>query len=64
MVQGFLPDNSHGDIYISSWFEGKPEKSIWFRTKKPKKPGIPIGAFRCKSCGYLEFYSGEKFAAE
>jgi hypothetical protein len=64
MAQGFLTDNSHGEIFISAWFEGKPEKSFWTRTKKPKKPGIPIGAFRCRSCGFLEFYSDNQFTPE
>jgi hypothetical protein len=29
-----------------------------------KQGEIPIAAFRCKKCGYLEFYADEEFAAE
>ena len=65
MVQGFVPDYAPGNArYVSSWVEGKPESSWFQHTKVPLGGGIPIGAFRCKGCGYLEFYADEKFAAE
>jgi len=65
MVQGFMPDYaSNISKYVISWAEGKPERSWWEYTKVPMGGGIPIGVFRCKGCGYLEFYAQEKFAVE
>jgi len=64
MVQGFVPDYSHGAALVGSWHEGEPEKSFWHRTKAPLANGIPIGAFRCRDCGFLELYSDPSFAAK
>ena len=65
MVQGFIPDYSAGySKYVSSWVEGQPKRSYFEYTKVPVGGGIPVAAFRCKGCGYLEFYSDEKFAAQ
>lgn len=64
MVQGFILD--HGQDYrkyASSWLEGQPKRS-WLTGIKAPRTGIPIAAFRCKGCGYLEFYADEKFAAQ
>lgn len=63
MVQGFIPDYSDGPIYVEDWIEGQPAKSFWTKTKAAKGEGIPIGAFRCEKCGFLEFYADSKFAA-
>lgn len=63
MVQGFIPDYSDGPIYVEGWIEGQPAKSFWTKTKAAKGEGIPIGAFRCEKCGFLEFYADSKFAA-
>jgi hypothetical protein len=41
-----------------------PEKSFWLATKEPSLGGIPIGVFRCASCGFLESYAHDDFAAK
>ena len=64
MIQGFVPDFSHGAIFVGAWHAGQPKKSFWTKTKNPSPGGLPIGAFRCQKCGFLEFYSDESFAAE
>ena len=65
MAQGFVPDfYSHSAVLVGGWHEGQPKKSFWTRTKAPFLEGIPIGAFRCQKCGFLEFYSDAKFAAQ
>ncbi len=64
MVQGFIPDYSDASIFVGSWHQGKPKKSFWTVAKVPREEGVPIGAFRCKECGFLEFYAESKFAAE
>ncbi len=63
MIQGFVPDFSHAHNFVGSWYEGPPEKSFWGGTKAQINQGIPIGAFRCTNCGFLEFYAKSEFAA-
>jgi hypothetical protein len=62
MVQGFVADYGEGRIYVSSWVEGPPVKSLWYGTKVREK--IPIGTFRCAVCGYLESYARPEFGLE
>ena len=65
LVQGFIPDYAPNNAkYVSSWVEGQPQKSWWEWTKVPFGGGVPIAAFRCEGCGYLEFYADEKYAAQ
>jgi hypothetical protein len=65
MIQGFLMDRGHYNaIQVGSWIEGAPKKSFWGNLKLPSKDKlIPIGAFRCSSCGYVELYSLDIFKA-
>jgi len=75
MQQGFVADVTHGAVYVSEWVSGPPEKKFfWDGVKRPNwftesfsnepKKRIPIGAFRCESCGFLEVYSRDEFAAQ
>ena len=64
MFQGFVPDYSHGALFVASWQPGQPQKSFWTKTKRPPLEGVPIGAFACTKCGFLEFYAGPRFAAQ
>lgn len=64
MIQGFILDQGHSALYVGTWYEGQPEKSFWIKTRKPSTAGIPVGAFRCQRCGFLEFYADAKFAAQ
>lgn len=64
MVQGFVPDYTHGGSLVEGWHEGQPKKSFWMGTKAPVAQGIPIGAYRCAACGYLEFYADPSFGAD
>jgi hypothetical protein len=61
MAQGFIVDYSQGVAQVSLWVEGPPEKSFWTGTKVPSDRRIPIGTFRCPSCGYLESYARPEF---
>ena len=63
MEQGFIVDNTYGGHIVSHWAPGAPKKSFWVGTKIPDKSQIPIGMFRCSSCGYLEAYARPEFAA-
>jgi predicted nucleic-acid-binding Zn-ribbon protein len=64
MRQGFVVDNTHGGNVVSRWAAGAPVKSFWIGTKLPDEELVPIGAFRCSSCGYLELYARHEFAPE
>lgn len=57
MVEGFVLDNTYGGRAVSSWYEGKPEKSVWVGVKLRDKKPIEIATWRCKSCGVLENYA-------
>ena len=65
MEQGFVMD--FGDKYlrkVSSWAKGSPRLNWIDNTKVPEEGLIPIGAFRCSSCGFLEYYAREEFGAQ
>jgi hypothetical protein len=64
MEPGFVFDFTHGARLVSKWAPGPPKKSFWVGTKMPEQKTIPIGAFRCESCGFLEHYARPEFAAQ
>jgi hypothetical protein len=69
MEQGFVVDNMSGGRAVSHWAEGAPEKKwpyierSWAGAKLPEEV-IPIGTFRCSSCGFLESYARDEFSSE
>ena len=64
MTHGFFLDSTYGGTLVEKWHEGAPQKSFWLGTKAPGDEGIPAAAFRCSTCGYLEFYARPEFAAK
>jgi hypothetical protein len=65
MTRGFVPDFfTHGATRVPGWQEGEPEKSFWCGTNADRSSIIPISAFRCDRCGFLEFYANPEFAAK
>jgi hypothetical protein len=68
MQQGFVVDNMSGGRAVSHWAEGAPEMTwpsiqrTWAGAKLPGEV-IPIGTFRCSSCGFLESYARDDFGA-
>ena len=63
MEQGFVLDHDYSARVVSQWAAGVPLKSFWSGTKLPDEKLIPIGTYRCSSCGYLESYARQEFAA-
>lgn len=68
MEQGFILDRGAAEFtlrgrYVSKWARGAPLKSFLFKTWVPWD-ALPIGAFRCASCGYLESYARDEFGAK
>jgi hypothetical protein len=62
MEQGFILDNTYGARVVSHWAAGPPSKSFWTGTKAADST-VPVGAFRCASCGFLEMYARREFEA-
>lgn len=63
MVQGYVMDFTPVGLRISKWNAGIP-KSAGFAGIKDSTSQVPIGAYRCQSCGFLEWYAREEFAAK
>ena len=61
MMQGFLLDHSDAGRLNSHWAVGAPQNSFWGGLKKPEL-SLPVGAYRCSDCGYLELYALAEFA--
>ena len=62
MEQGFLFDfmGDHGRT-VAQWMAGVPTKSFWTGIKGDTDRLLPVGAFRCTSCGLLEMYARREF---
>jgi hypothetical protein len=56
---GFILETGHYNfLSASQWVEGKPEPSFWGNGLNfDNKAAYPITAYRCASCGHLEFYA-------
>jgi hypothetical protein len=45
------------------WQLGPAKKSFWGGLKISSRAALlPMAAFRCQTCGYVEFYAREEFA--
>ena len=63
MEEGFIIDNTYGGHQVSHWARGAPQRSLWTGTKLPEdKEVVPVGTFRCASCGYLESFARDEFS--
>lgn len=58
--EGFIPDFGHYEyVRPLRWVEGTPERSFWSGTKIGDSRNVNIVAYRCTTCGLLEFYAAE-----
>jgi hypothetical protein len=58
MDRGHIPDLAHGAVRPSTWAPGEAVKERFFGGIKYKaKETIPLSAYRCPACGYVEFYA-------
>ena len=64
MIQGFVPSYFHNNNKISTWYEGIPKKSFLGGVDPQSEVNIPIGAFRCQNCGYIEFYGKTEYTVK
>ena len=69
MVRGCVMDRTQGCVTVSTWTTGTPKRSWWplygngIKTPSASEQ-IPIGTFRCQSCGFLESYARQEFAPD
>ena len=63
MELGFIVDKDHGGQTVSKWSPGTPVKSFWQGTKIDRELIIPVGTYRCSTCGFLEAFARPEFAA-
>jgi predicted nucleic-acid-binding Zn-ribbon protein len=60
MEVGHLPDIGRNFATRSAWSRGVAERRRFFGGIKFKsKEQIPLTAYRCPSCGYVELYAKE-----
>lgn len=52
-----LNRDSNGARALGQWIEGRPARSIWTGLKTKGMKMLPVTAYRCDRCGYLENYA-------
>jgi hypothetical protein len=58
MDPGHLPDIAHGAVRQSSWAPGTAIRQRFFGgIKYNARETIPLNAYRCPRCGYVELYA-------
>jgi hypothetical protein len=58
MHPGYILDSKHGDRRgVTEWIAGLPEKSFWMGLKIKGRQRLPVTAYRCERCGFLESYA-------
>ncbi|MFD0892584.1 hypothetical protein KBB96_14265 [Luteolibacter ambystomatis] len=61
MQIGFIPDFSYGAAALETkWFYGEVTKGFFGGVKASPMGGIPVHAWRCAGCGFLEFFAVPK----
>jgi hypothetical protein len=43
----------------ATWVEGAPEASFWTGMKTGDRRQLPVLTYRCRQCGWLDFYARE-----
>jgi hypothetical protein len=63
MLRGYIPDATYAATALVGWVPGSATKR-WIGGIKASTGAVPVAAFRCEACGYLELYARDEFAAE
>jgi hypothetical protein len=61
MELGFIVDEGYGTRHVSAWARGVPFSSFFMGLKLPREK-LPIGTFRCSTCGFIESYADQAYA--
>lgn len=59
MDRGYVPDAlDHASVVLPKWESGVPEqRRVLGGIKVRDDDGIPLTAYRCPACGYVELYA-------
>lgn len=57
MQTGFATDRTLAAIRPSGWVEGEPTKTFWVGTTLTDRALLPMVAFRCAACAFVEMYA-------
>jgi ribosomal protein S27AE len=61
MNRGHMPDYANGDVIVfrAVWAPGDPEPRRFYLSGIKADPDnqIPLTAYRCSACGFVEFYA-------
>ena len=58
MERGHLPDIAESHVVQTAWARGAPERRRFIGgIKVNTKELLPLVAFRCPSCGYVELFA-------
>jgi hypothetical protein len=58
MDRGHVPDVAHGQVLQSNWAPGEPASRRFFGgIKFDYDSQLPLIAYRCPKCGYVELYA-------
>ncbi len=63
MTQGYVLDFTPLGVRVRFWNAGHPKKAGGCGIKDSSLQ-VPIATFRCQSCGFLESYAREEYAAQ
>jgi len=58
MERGHIPEKGRNQVTQTGWSRGAPERVRFFGGIKFRaKEQLPLTAFRCPGCGYVELYA-------
>lgn len=57
MVHGLVLDRDACGFQASRWAPGEARPPTWKGVMPAKEERIPIQAFRCENCGFVELYA-------
>lgn len=58
MARGHIPDMAHGQVLEAGWAPGLPEPRRFIGGIKYDADAlVPLHAYRCAGCGYVELYA-------
>jgi hypothetical protein len=58
MERGHVPDSGYGEVLQTRWSRGDPEPRRFIGgIKWRRSEQVPMTAYRCTTCGFVEFYA-------
>lgn len=60
LQEGYLLDHNQHLQTVTEWIEGAPEKSFWTGLRVKGRQRLPVTAWRCGRCGYVELNAASR----